>query len=102
MLFQDMKKEACRDSTYCVDLKISLTFRGKCWKMLTQNKVSLTPGYVVVERIAELEKELEKYKDLCHLKEPRQWFRKREIERLLIINKEIYHTIMNEEPVTLQ
>ncbi len=70
--------------------------------MLTQNKVALAPGYVIIERIAELEKELDKYKDLCHLKEPRQWFRKREIDRLLIINKEIYHTIMSEEPVTLQ
>lgn len=70
--------------------------------MLTQNRVTLSPGYVVVERIAELEKQLEKYKDLCHLKEPRRWFRKREIERLLIINKEIYHTIMSEEVIVLQ
>ncbi len=70
--------------------------------MLTQNRVSLAPGYIIIERIAELERELEKYQNLCHLKEPRRWFRKKEIERLLIINKEIYHTIMSEEPITLQ
>jgi len=70
--------------------------------MLTQNRVTLSPGYVVVERIAELEKQLEKYKDLCHLKEPRNWFKRRELERLLLINKEIYHTIMSEEIIVLQ